>query len=48
MYKFVNFVVYLGYPGWGWKMYGLGWKTKWFIGLSINISKPSLPNSQKI
>lgn len=27
--------IYLGTPGWGWKMYGIGYKTKWFLGLSI-------------
>lgn len=20
---------------WGWKMYGIGWKTKWVLGFSI-------------
>lgn len=27
--------VLLGYPGWGWKMYGLlGKENKWFFGFS--------------
>ena len=28
--------IYCGWIGWGWLMYGIGWKAKWFIGLSIN------------
>lgn len=36
MHKFGNFVFYTAHVGWGWKMYGFGWKTKWFYGLSIN------------
>lgn len=26
---------YLGTPGWGWIMWGFGWKAKWFIGFSM-------------
>jgi len=33
---------YFGYPGWGWKMYGIGYKTTWFLGFSR-----ALPNSMK-
>lgn len=29
--------LYLGFPGWGWRMYGIGYKTLWFVGLSIQI-----------
>lgn len=28
---------YFGQVGWGWKMYGIGYKTKWFLGFSIAI-----------
>lgn len=28
-------VIYFGRIGWGWKMYGIGYKTKWFLGFSI-------------
>lgn len=27
--------LYLGTPGWGWKMYGIGYKTLWFLGFSM-------------
>ncbi len=27
--------LYLGTPGWGWLMFGIGWKTLWFLGFSI-------------
>ena len=32
-------IIYFGKIAWGWKMYGIGYKTKWFLGFSINISK---------
>lgn len=28
--------IYLGTPGWGWIMYGIGWKNIWFLGFSVN------------
>ena len=27
--------IYFGYYGWGWKMYGIGYKTEWFLGFSM-------------
>ena len=30
--------VYFGAKGWGWVMYGFGYKAKWFFGFSINNS----------
>lgn len=27
--------IYFGTIGWGWKMYGIGYKTKWFCGFSM-------------
>lgn len=30
-----NFKVYVGTKGWGWVMFGIGWNTKWFFGVSI-------------
>ena len=27
--------LYLGTPSWGWEMYGIGSKSKWFFGFSI-------------
>lgn len=33
-----NFFLYLGTPGWGWIMYGIGWKTKWFFGMSVQVA----------
>jgi hypothetical protein len=32
---------YFGKVGWGWKMYGVGWKNKWFLGFSIAITNES-------
>ena len=26
--------IYLGTPGWGWIMYGIGYKAEWFFGFS--------------
>ncbi len=27
--------VYCGKVAWGWKMYGIGYRAKWFLGFSI-------------
>ena len=27
--------IYFGFYGWGWRMYGIGYKTLWFLGFSI-------------
>ena len=29
--------IYFGTVGWGWKMYGIGYKNKWFLGFSMSI-----------
>lgn len=29
--------IYFGDIGWGWKMYGIGYKSKWFFGFSMAI-----------
>ena len=34
--------VYFGTVGWGWKMYGVGYKDVWFLGLSKAIQFPRL------
>lgn len=26
---------YFGTIGWGWRMYGIGWGAKWFLGFSV-------------
>ncbi|MFA6315641.1 MAG: hypothetical protein WC648_04730 [Candidatus Paceibacterota bacterium] len=31
--------VYLWTAGWGWWLFGIGYKTKWFLGLSIAQNK---------
>ena len=36
MLKLKNFVLYTGAYLWGWRMIGVGWKTKWFFGFSLN------------
>lgn len=28
--------IYFGTPGFGWIMYGIGYKDKWFLGFSMN------------
>lgn len=28
--------LYFGTPGFGWIMYGIGYKDKWFLGFSMN------------
>jgi hypothetical protein len=30
-----NFRIYLGTCGWGWRLYGIGWKDVWFLGFSL-------------
>lgn len=35
-------VFYFGTPGWGWHLWGFGYKTKWFFGFSRK-QKPSEP-----
>lgn len=32
---------YWNTKGWGWLLFGFGWKVKWFIGLSISERKES-------
>lgn len=27
--------IYYGQVSWGWKMYGIGYRTKWFLGFSM-------------
>ena len=27
--------IYFGRVAWGWRMYGIGWKCKWFMGFSM-------------
>lgn len=27
-------IIYFGRIGWGWRMYGIGYKTTWFLGFS--------------
>jgi len=29
--------LYFGRIGWGWRMYGIGYKTVWFVGFSISV-----------
>ena len=31
---------YFGTPGWGWTMWGFGYKAHWFIGLSVKRENP--------
>ena len=31
--------IYFGTIGWGWKMYGIGYKAVWFCGFSIAIKQ---------
>jgi hypothetical protein len=37
MTSVAGFRLYFGYPGWGWRMYGIGYETDWFLGLSLRI-----------
>jgi len=30
--------IYHGTVAWGWRMYGIGYKTKWFFGFSIQVT----------
>lgn len=39
--------LYLGTPGWGWRMYGIGYKTLWFFGFSIQDSTALAAAQQK-
>lgn len=34
--------IYFGQVGWGWKMYGIGYKTKWFLGFSMQYGPKQL------
>ena len=34
-----NMRIYFGTPGWGWTMYGIGYKNSWFIGFSKKATK---------
>jgi hypothetical protein len=27
--------IYLGATGWGWRLFGIGYKSKWFLGFSM-------------
>lgn len=27
--------IYLGTPGWGWTLWGIGYGSKWFLGFSM-------------
>ena len=36
----VSWRIYCGEIGWGWRMYGIGYGTKWFCGLSIRAKTP--------
>jgi hypothetical protein len=31
--------IYFGTPSWGWIMYGIGYKSKWFLGFSMKKAK---------
>ena len=35
MLEFFGVRIYLGTPAWGWTLYGIGYESKWFLGLSI-------------
>lgn len=35
-------IIYYGQVGWGWKMYGIGYKTKWFFGFSMKWEPPKV------
>lgn len=45
--------IYFGKVGWGWKMYGIGYKTEWFLGFSCKTTnsseefKPDLVNCKQ-
>ena len=34
--------IYFGKIGWGWRMYGIGWKDKWFLGFSMSLPQPEV------
>lgn len=34
----VQMIIYFGRIAWGWRMYGIGYKSKWFLGFSIAVS----------
>jgi hypothetical protein len=34
-----HFKIYFGTESWGWNMYGIGWKSMWFLGFSKNVIK---------
>jgi len=29
--------IYFGTPGWGWRLYGIGYKSAWFLGFSMRL-----------
>ena len=31
--------LYLGTPGWGWRLFGVGYKTVWFFGFSMKLKQ---------
>lgn len=33
--------LYFGTPGWGWTMWGIGYKSQWFFGFSARREKIS-------
>ena len=34
---------YFGTPGWGWKLYGIGYGNRWFIGASFRLVRDGEP-----
>lgn len=48
MIKFKGIVIYLGTLSWGWRMFGIGWKTTWFLGLSIQHDTKSVSKRKAI
>lgn len=36
MKKIFGVRIHLGTNSWGWRMYGIGYKSLWFFGFSIN------------
>jgi hypothetical protein len=36
-------IIYFGRIAWGWKMYGIGYKTKWFLGFSMKAETADSP-----
>jgi len=34
--------IYYGQVGWGWKMYGIGYRNEWFLGYSRRSTKMTM------